>query len=255
MYPRMNDCSGISVLNLGCGDKISEHPNVINLDSSPFLLAKKHKIIAAIATRLLRGARAQRLNRYLQRSFKYVYHDLKKGLPYGDCSVDAVYHSHVLEHIDRDARDDFLAEIYRVLKIGGAHRIVVPDFAYLCKSYLDSYGIVNLGVADPEAHEKYIGDIIEQMVRKTPSGAKGKRGIGLSLEMAIFGGARERGETHQWMYDAVTLTNLLREYGYGKVSIAGWNDSAIENWRLYGLECSDDGTEWKERSLYVEAIK
>ena len=63
-------------------------------------------------------------------------HDLRRGIPFPDGSVDAVYHSHVLEHIDRSAVPGCLAEIRRVLRIGGVHRIVVPDLELVVRNYL-----------------------------------------------------------------------------------------------------------------------
>lgn len=68
-----------------------------------------------------------------------VVHDLKKGIPAPAASVDAVYHSHVLEHIDRDAVPGFFADIARVLRPGGVHRIVVPDLERYAHEYLDSW--------------------------------------------------------------------------------------------------------------------
>jgi hypothetical protein len=60
-------------------------------------------------------------------------HDLSKGIPFESDSVDAVCHSHVLEHLDRPVAGAFLKETLRVLKPGGIYRIVVPDFEFLCR--------------------------------------------------------------------------------------------------------------------------
>ena len=57
-----------------------------------------------------------------------MVHDLSKGIPFDDNSVDVVYHSHLLEHIDRKNVPTFLKEIRRVLKPRGIHRIVVRIF-------------------------------------------------------------------------------------------------------------------------------
>jgi 2-hydroxychromene-2-carboxylate isomerase len=38
-----------------------------------------------------------------------------------------VYHSHVLEHLPKDAAPRFVGECYRVLAEGGILRVVVPD--------------------------------------------------------------------------------------------------------------------------------
>ena len=95
-----------------------------------------------------------------------LVHDLKKGIPAPDGSVDAVYHSHLLEHVDRDAVPAFLAEIWRVLRPGGVHRVVVPDLERYAGDYLDS---LERGLGDPQArgwHDAKVSQMILQMVRR-----------------------------------------------------------------------------------------
>ena len=57
----------------------------------------------------------------------YVDLDVNKGLPFADNSVDVVFSSHALEHFTYNEAIALLFEIYRVLKIGGALCLVVPD--------------------------------------------------------------------------------------------------------------------------------
>ena len=62
--------------------------------------------------------------------------DISKGLPFDDGQFDAVYHSHVLEHLDPAAGRALLAECLRVLKPGGVVRIVVPDLEQIATCLL-----------------------------------------------------------------------------------------------------------------------
>jgi len=55
-----------------------------------------------------------------------LVHDLRNPLPY-ESEVDAVYRSHLLEHLDKPIALGFIKENYRVLKSGGILRVVVPD--------------------------------------------------------------------------------------------------------------------------------
>jgi predicted SAM-dependent methyltransferase len=69
-----------------------------------------------------------------ERSFKTwmtrsLCHDIRKGLPFENSSVDVVYHSHILEHVERELVEAFLTEIKRVLVPGGEHRIAVPGIS------------------------------------------------------------------------------------------------------------------------------
>jgi SAM-dependent methyltransferase len=48
------------------------------------------------------------------------YADVSKKLPLSNDSVELVYSSHMLEHLDRDRAIRCLNEVRRVLKVGGA---------------------------------------------------------------------------------------------------------------------------------------
>jgi len=102
------------VLNLGCGSKTSSR--CINIDWSPYLRVKKNKLLRVLVAPFLNEERRHRL---IMLSDNVMAWNLRKGIPFPDESVDAVYHSHILEHIDRKDVASFQKEIYRVLKSGG----------------------------------------------------------------------------------------------------------------------------------------
>ena len=90
-------------LNLGCGNRF--HPEWSNVD--------------------------------IESNSKYVQaYDLRKGIPFEKNSFQAVYHSHLLEHIPRHQLDFFLNECIRVLKPNGILRIAIPDLEQIAKQYL-----------------------------------------------------------------------------------------------------------------------
>ena len=65
----------------------------------------------------------------------------KDSLPYADESVDNIYCSHVIEHIENQYVDKFIMESYRVLKKGGGLRIACPDaeFLFEVSSFVNDY--------------------------------------------------------------------------------------------------------------------
>ena len=67
-----------------------------------------------------------------------TYQNIEKPWKFNDNSIDVVYSSHLFEHLDSCARDLYLSETVRVLKSGGAFRLVVPDLQKLAKEYLDA---------------------------------------------------------------------------------------------------------------------
>ena len=123
----------MKILNLGCSTKVSLDPQVVNIDwSIKHVFARKSP---PVLTQVLLG-QAEYLKYQHAKKAKFILHDLRNGIPFEDNSIDVVYHSHMLEHIDRRHVDRFFNEVYRVLKYGGIHRIVVPDFFYLCNEYV-----------------------------------------------------------------------------------------------------------------------
>lgn len=59
--------------------------------------------------------------------FKLVEGNIDGGLPFGDNSFDVVISHHVIEHVSNT--DQFVTEIYRVLKLGGYAGITTPNMA------------------------------------------------------------------------------------------------------------------------------
>jgi SAM-dependent methyltransferase len=240
----------VKVLNLGCGTKTSS--KAINIDWSMYLSIKKNWFFRLCSPLFLNDERRKKLRNLDDMILVY---DIRKGLPFENGSVDVVYHSHILEHIDRELVDAFLKEIKRVLVPGGKHRIAVPDMEYLCKAYLEHLTLVEGNSSLMAEHDRYISVITEQMVRKKAYGTSQQPLIIRWLENAILGDARNRGETHQWMYDRFNLTHLLSQNGFKNIEILGFNKSSIPDWESFGLETKEDGSEYKPHSLYVEAVK
>jgi SAM-dependent methyltransferase len=103
-----------TILNLGCGTRTNSM--TVNIDFSIYQRLRARKGGHAVAKLLLRGERRAQFEAI---SDNIVVHDLRTGIPAEDNSVDAVYHSHTLEHFDGDDVPGFMAEILRVLKPGG----------------------------------------------------------------------------------------------------------------------------------------
>lgn len=95
--------AGRRLLNVGCGSNF--HSDWLNVDVVPASAA-----VMAV--------------------------DVRKGLPFADEVFDAVYCSHVLEHLPRQEAASPLRHMHRVLRPGGVIRIVVPDLETLAREYL-----------------------------------------------------------------------------------------------------------------------
>ncbi len=94
-------------LNLGCGPKYVKSDEWINADMLPY------------------G------NEVIQCNFL-------NGIPFESNTFDFVYHSHVLEHFSKMDGENFVKECFRILKVGGAIRIAMPNLEEIAKQYLNN---------------------------------------------------------------------------------------------------------------------
>lgn len=148
--------------------------------------------------------------------------DLQRPLPFADASFDGAFSEHVLEHFTWDDGLRIATEVARVLRPGGVFRIVVPDGAFVMRSYFE----------DPE-----------ELVRYRGAGEPGE--TAMQMVNSFF---RQRYE-HQFMYDWPTLRALLERAGFGEVAHCGFGKSAA------GLGLQIDDAKYQRESLYVEARK
>lgn len=128
----------MNYLNLGCGNRFLEE--WINVD-------------------------------FFSNSLYVAPHNLLEGIPFEDGSADVVYHSHVLEHFNKEDGKIFLKECFRVLKPNGIVRIVVPDLEQIVRQYLLNLEKANAG--DKAAASNYEWSMIElydQTVRNCKGG-------------------------------------------------------------------------------------
>jgi SAM-dependent methyltransferase len=220
----------MKILNLGCGTKVSTRLEVTNIDWSMYLRMKRSRLLRAIAPLLVKGERLDRFN-FLPDNI--MVHNLAKELPFDTNSIDVVYHSHLLEHLDKDLAKCLLLEVRRVLKPSGIQRIVVPDMEKACRDYISHIAVSEDNYDEASYHDSYIAAIIEQSVRKEAFGTSQQKPLRRFIENAFLGDARRRGETHQWMYDRISLNALLIGLGYENLQIQSYNTSLIPDWNHY----------------------
>ncbi len=240
------------VLNLGCGTKASAHPDVLNIDWSIHLRIRRNRVLWGARHVILDADRREAIESLPDNVMLW---DLRKGIPFPDGSIEAVYHSHLIEHLDRSAAASFTREVFRVLKPGGIHRVAAPDFEAFCRRYLEHVTMCDNDPALVVDHDDVIAHVIDQMVRTEAFGTSQRPPVRRTVENLVLGSAAKRGQTHRWMYDRHSLPQLLREAGFRDARPLAWNKSEIEGWTEFGLEVDPDGREYKEGSLYVEATK
>ncbi len=134
-------------IHLGAFDQSVE--GWINTDITPHIWIAKIPFLPTILCAI--GIITRK--RYIQHKNKVFkglkYLNLTKPLPFPSNSAEAVYSSHVFEHLFMSEVETLVGEIYRILVPGGICRVVVPDLEK------------TLGRYDREDPRKFIEDIFE----------------------------------------------------------------------------------------------
>jgi predicted SAM-dependent methyltransferase len=148
--------------------------------------------------------------------------DSRRGLPFPDGSVRAIFCEHFLEHIDYDDEAPrLLSDCVRVLEPGGVLRLVVPD----AERYVRAY------VAEDWSE-----------MRKLRSCDR------FRTKMEVMNQVFRQGIQHKFAYDYETLAALCRRAGFAKVERMAFGHSTIS-------ELAIDQPRRAAESLYVEATK
>ena len=125
-------------LNLGCGLRF--HPDWVNIDIN-------------------------------YKNPKIINYDVRKGIPFSDGTFDAVYSSHLIEHLSRDEALTLLKECYRVLKPSGVIRVAVPDLEQICRMYLSMLEKAELDQEKWQANYDWMMlELFDQTVRRKSGG-------------------------------------------------------------------------------------
>lgn len=148
-------------------------------------------------------------------------HDVSSGLPFKDASVDVVYHSHVLEHLDRNEGFRLIKECHRVLKPDGVLRIVVPDLEEIAREYLRQLEAARRGdEAAALNHEWMTLELVDQLSRHQPGGLMAEYIGQANLPNEAFVISRMGSEYHQ-------VRTYVRE------DCRGWKHSAFKAAKMF----------------------
>jgi SAM-dependent methyltransferase len=100
-----------------------------------------------------------------------IEHDLRNPIPICNDTAFAVYHSHVLEHLDRRKAFELLQECFRVLIPGGIVRIVVPDLEQIARQYIAQLDQAVQGCQGAEDRHEWITiELLDQLTRNFSGG-------------------------------------------------------------------------------------
>ena len=162
---------------------------------------------------------------YVQEGHKFLQHDLRAGLPYGNDSVSLIRSSHLLEHLTLEECQSLLREAYRVLRPGGLIRIGIPDLDKII--------------------DRYTHDDMERFDCIQPDEYQRARTQGEKFSRFLFSGDYN----HRAVYTYEMLAEFLRGAGFESVAMCEIDES--QSHRMI----SETQDQHPHESMYCEAVK
>jgi len=194
---------GRLLLNLGCGP-MAEPTHWHDYDGSWNVLASSMPLGLGWLSRKVLGHGGKGFPRHVR------YMDITKRLPFADRSVDAIYFSHVLEHLYLDEGKRLLADCLRILRPGGAIRVLVPDTEYFLNDYL-----AKAQLRDSDACYR-----LNEMLGFRVLTSRG------NFLKRMYAAATDF-HTHKFMYDRAYLARCLADAGFTRIDEAHYGTSRI----------------------------
>jgi len=214
----------VTLIQIGCGQ--SPITGWVNYDNSPSVrLAKLSPALIQLGGKLkLLDSQSIGYVRFC-RSNGIGYCDATRHIPWPDASVEAIYSSHMIEHLDRHDADLFLREARRVLRPGGVIRLSTPGLKQLVAAY-----------AGHGNGDRFIESLFTCVDRP--------RSLLARLRDA-FTGPRH----HLWLYDEPSLCALLERNGFHQATALSAGSTTLEQPGALNL------WEGMAESIYVEATR
>jgi predicted SAM-dependent methyltransferase len=209
-------------INAGCG--LTPTTGWRNFDNSISVLLSKIAFLPELLHRSKIIAEPPYRFMLFCRSHAIEYGNPVQKLPVPDGAADALYSSHMLEHLDRHEACRFLKEARRVLCSRGVIRLAVPDLRKYCEQYLVERNA-----------DKFVTDTF--LCTRKPKNI-------LDRLTALVAGPQH----HLWMYDGESLRRLLASFGFLDVSVMAPGETKIKDPGPLDLR------ERETQSVYVEAL-
>jgi len=144
------------------------------------------------------------------RDASVVQYDINDGIPFADGSFDAVYHSHVFEHLKPEQGERLLQECFRVLAPGGVLRIVVPDLEKIAQLYLQKHEQAWSGDEGAAIDYKWMKmELLDQLVREQSGGRMGPYMASTAIQNSGF--VQERVGDEFSLCRAATEIEIVRQ--------------------------------------------
>lgn len=167
--------------------------------------------------------------------------DCRKKLPFSNDSVDFIFTSHFIEHLNRYDLISLISECWRVLRPGGTIRISVPDLELLASKYLAGDKTYFMNLEERTVSNDKLQNTADLFLEQFYGYDSWSRPNFFTKIQRLF----IRG--HLWMYDYESLSDILRSAGFLEISRCEAGSGRTPDIEELDLH--------KESSLFVEARK
>jgi ubiquinone/menaquinone biosynthesis C-methylase UbiE len=147
-----------------------------------------------------------------------ISHDLRRGIPLPNESVDRIYTSHMFEHIQYKELIVFIQECFRVLKKNGELSVCVPNAGLYIKAYVQGRRFRPQG-------EGYVSALVD---------------TGSLIDQVNYIAYMDK--QHNYMFDSENLVNTLKKVPFSEVRLRQFDE-------MLDLKSRD------LESIYASAIK
>ena len=179
------------------------------------------------------------VNIELKSTAQTFFWDCRRGLPFLDNRVTAIYCEHVFEHFHPETEAKlFVRDCLRCLRPGGVLRIVVPDAGAYLHAYTQNWERLAALTPLQQTQEGW---------REKRINYKGLTNV-YRTKMQLVNEVFRQGNKHKYAYDEETLILVLREAGFANVVHQSFGISIDK-------DMVPDSEARKTESLYVEAVK
>lgn len=181
-------------VNIGCGWSVGASWE--NYDGSPTLRFERIPFIGRMYTK-----NADRFPEAAR------FGDITKGPIGKENTADAIFCSHMLEHVALEDMRKSLQHMFRMLRPNGILRLIVPDLSTRALAYTARIG-------HPDAANRFLEDAM--------FGSKSSHNSLFARMQWAYGNSG-----HLWMYDEPAMRTELEQAGFIKIRRCAFGDSEI----------------------------
>lgn len=192
-------------LHLGCFNNAIE--GWYNTDITPHIMVARIPFAARLAAALGKMT-PERLKEHQSGVFRKIHYlNVSKPFPFATGSVEAIYSSHIIEHLYPNNARAMLMESLRVLHSGGICRVVAPSLEWA------------LGMYSEKNPEPFLQAVFEH-------------------------GHGQDKNSHKWMYTESSLVALLEDVGFVNVKPATYRQGCLPD--VERLDCRPENSIYVE---------